>query len=107
MKQNVLLWVALIMLSAFPRTGFASKDPMPPITEDSIVGTWEAVYDEDTVRVFRLEINKNGSSMLAQGVSHNVGLISKLEQMNIKSGKVELVFRNNMRPVTYQEKGKS
>lgn len=106
MKTRAQLWCVLALLSAMPTVSPASRDPVPPITSESILGTWEAVYVEDTIRVFRLEIRRDGPSLLAQGLAHKVGFVDKLERMTIESGKLDLVFRSDLRRGSYEVEGR-
>lgn len=101
-----LIFLSLALLSLFGSTAEASLEPCPAVTEDSIRGVWEAVYTSDTVRVFRLEIRGKGPSLLSQGLPSRMTIVSVLKKKTISDGKVNLLFKNNLRPAQTIVKGK-
>ena len=85
---------------------YATKDRCPVINSSTIVGTWEAVFTEDTVRVFRLEISEDGQGSLAQALGYGRSTVSKLESISISKGKIQLYLRNGSAGFKYIENGK-
>jgi hypothetical protein len=77
----------------------ATGTPCPLVTEQSILGVWEAVYTADTVRVFRLELHKDKPSLLAQGLPYGKTFVSVLTGKSIAEGRVKLRFKDSMGPL--------
>lgn len=96
-------FLALLFLTLASAQGFASKDPCPEITKESLAGEWEAVYTASNVRVFRLEFNPRGRSFLYTGIStgpsSTMSLVSELQQASVERGKVRLLFSTEEPPV--------
>ena len=99
-----LLLVSFGALSCL--SAYATKDRCPVINTSTIVGTWEAVFTEDTIRVFRLEILENGQGLLSQGLGHGRSAVSKLESVSISKGKIQLSLKNGNAGFKYIESGK-
>lgn len=99
-----LMRYLLCLFAIASSQSFASKDPCPPVTEISLVGVWEAVYTEDSVRVFRLEVNSNGKAILSQGIavspSEGIGQFSELESKSIENGEFDLIFTQQIQAGT-------
>lgn len=87
----LMLFVCLLL----PSLATASVEPCPLVTDRTINGVWEAIYTDDTIRVFRLELREDGISVLAQGLAHDRTFVSVLEERSIIDGKLNLLFRNS------------
>ena len=104
--MRILFCISLAFLSLFGSTAEATVEPCPLVTERSILGVWEAVYTADTVRVFRLELNEKGPSLLSQGLPFRKTFVSALKEKTIADGKINLLFKNQLKPVRTIVKGK-
>ena len=90
MKRKTVSFLALLV---FARVGFATKDRHPPVTEETLIGVWEAISERDT-RVYRMEINREGDSFLAYAVPHGWSWVCKLVKKEVKDGEVFLEFKS-------------
>ena len=104
--MRILFCISLAFLSLFGSTAEATVEPCPLVTERAILGVWEAVYTADTVRVFRLELNEKGPSLLSQGLPFRKTFVSVLKEKTISDGKINLLFKNQLKPVRTIVKGK-
>src|SRR4051794_32556052 len=90
MKRTVIVGAATLAICIAPLV-YASQDPAPPITADTIGGLWEALSKDDT-RVFRLELEA-GRGWLAVGIPFIDPMIFALSDTRWRKGGVELYFR--------------
>ena len=81
--------ISLTILAA--RCSVANVDVAPPVTAETIKGSWEALA-EDYERVFRLEL-ADGSGWLAVGLQFVDPMIFVLTKTRWHKGGVELYFK--------------
>ena len=99
MKKIIVTFILLTVLG----NGIveATEEPCPKVTDETIYGIWEAIYQKDGIRVFRLELIKDGMSVLSQGLSYGVSFSSSLKTMEIDNGNVTMKFKDSLKPVDY------
>jgi hypothetical protein len=88
----VSLTLMMAIFLAAP-TAYAWQDPPPPLTEETLVGTWEAT-PEDARLLYHIEINKKGDSYLALFFHPKspYSSIFRLVSSEVKNGSVKLHF---------------
>ncbi|UCB56621.1 MAG: hypothetical protein JSV30_05275 [Candidatus Omnitrophota bacterium] len=89
MKQKIVI---LTCICLFPLSAFASAQKHPPLTNETLFGTWEAISERD-VRIFRIEINRKGDSFLSFGMHYSRSGVYKLVKKQVKDGEIFLEFR--------------
>jgi len=103
--MNVIRILILILLISTNGIALATVDPCPHVTQKTIYGVWEAIYQKDTIRIFRLELSKEGVSILSQGLHHGISFAAWLERMEINNGIIMLRFKEDSQPFTYIDNG--
>ena len=103
-NMKIIKTLLVLLLILTEGIALASKDPCPQVTQETIYGVWEAIYQKDTIRVFRLELLKEGVSVLSEG-GYGGYSASWLERMEINNGIITLRFKDDLKPVTYIDNG--
>lgn len=88
MRNGIAIVLAVFVLV---QVAHATKDRHPPITNETLVGVWEAISERD-IRVFRMEINKEGDSFLVFALPRGRTVVYKLSKREVKDGEVLLEF---------------
>jgi len=89
MKYKIL---ALSLIFFITQPVFASVAPLPPITNDTLIGAWEAVGERNK-SVYRIEINKEGDSFLSYSSHGFKYRLYKLIKKDLRRGKIFLEFK--------------
>lgn len=100
MKKFNSIFLLLILTNSV----LASSTPCPVLNEETVKGVWEAIYTQDTFRVFRLEIHSD-YGVLTQGLSYGNTIVSKMESSNVKNGNVELHFSRDSKSISVMVSG--
>jgi len=104
--STLFLSVLLAYLS-LPSLATVPVVPCPPVTAHTINGVWEAIYTDDVIQVFRLELRERRVSVLSQGLEYKQAFVSVLEERSVIDGKVYLLFRDmHDRTPHHKTKGK-
>ena len=85
--KRILAIIPLLMIQAYA----VAQSPTGPVTEKTLIGTWEAVSD-DKSHVFRMEIRDRGPSLLASAGRDGQSAVYKLQKKVINNGKLFMVF---------------
>jgi len=94
MKSMVLI-AALSLL--IPLSAWAHSDPLPPLTGEDVFGTWEAVETKSgKLRIYRMEIRREGTSRLGLALYGGVGYVSNLMDVAVQRGTVSITFRSDV-----------
>jgi hypothetical protein len=84
------LLIAFVLLAS-PLCG--DEVVYPPLNNDTIAGTWEALMELHPATLWHMEINKNGESYMAQiTVGSKTCIVRRLVGSDIKNGIVKLHF---------------
>ncbi|HAK59303.1 MAG TPA: hypothetical protein DCO77_02820 [Nitrospiraceae bacterium] len=85
--KKILVIIPFLMIQA----NAVAQSPTGPITEKTLIGTWEAVSD-DKSHVFRMEIRDRGPSLLVSAGRDGKSPVYKLQKKVINNGKLFMVF---------------
>lgn len=89
--MRITIVLAVVTLISFsPRWAVGNQDPLPPVTPETIQGSWESL-SEDYERVFRLQL-ANGSGWLAVGITFIDPMIFALTRTQWHENGVDLYF---------------
>ncbi len=103
MRATLLLFFAFIFLRS---SALATKAKLPPITEETVSGTWEAVSTDLFADFYVIKISRDGTSMLAWGRYPNSSLVCILQSLEVKNGMVKFIFKESpFKPSTYIDNG--
>ena len=89
--------ITLLVFITIANYTHASKDPYPFATQENIYGIWEAIDLQQVYRVFRLELNREGTSIITEGMPNKTYIKSfaaYLTDMNLNNGKIILKFQS-------------
>ncbi len=101
MKNFTSIFILLILTNS----ALASLPQCPKLNEETVKGVWEAIYTQDTVRVFRLEVHSD-YGVLTQGLSYGNAIVSRMKSSNVKNGNVKLHFSNDSKSISVMAEGK-
>lgn len=90
-RNGIGIRIALAVL-VLAQAVHATKNRHPPVTNETLNGVWEAISERD-VRVFRMDINKEGDSFLVFALPRGRTVVYKLEKREVKDGEIFLEFR--------------
>ena len=94
MKSNSLLFFLIaILFTMLPVSISLSRDDMPPLDLQGLVGTWEALeYPQQLHLLLHMQINPTGESYLVEATPNGVGSMRRLLSAEVKSGSARLHF---------------
>lgn len=86
------LAIPLVILLA-SLTVMADQVVDPPLSAETLIGTWEALEEQHPPLLWHMEINKEGDSYLAQiTVGDSAYIVRRLISSEVKDGNVRLHF---------------
>jgi hypothetical protein len=84
-------FIALVLALGTVSVG-ADQVVYPPLTSDTIAGSWEALLPQQPPTLWHVEINKKGESYLAQITVGASCIIRRLVLSDVRDGQVKLHF---------------